>query len=109
MSVILQVEYVWDVDWSTAEQPGAADAHAMREAPGLQWKIWLRDPDTRSRGGIYLFADRESAQDWADRIDEGLPGNHRDLSVRIFEINEDATRVTHGPLDIPAAVPSLDV
>ena len=36
-------------------------APAFAELPGLLATVWLADPPTRAFGGVYLFADRESA------------------------------------------------
>ena len=34
---------------------------AMRSLPGLEWKLWLSDADSRTAGGVYLFRDAASA------------------------------------------------
>jgi hypothetical protein len=37
-----------------------AVAPVFAEMPGLRAKIWLADPATRTYGGVYTWADRES-------------------------------------------------
>ena len=104
VSVLLQVNFGWDVP---AEQAMAIDpAHAQRyaELPGLQWKLWVFDPDTRTNGGIHLFVDRPTAKAYLETLLprlEAMEGVH-DLRATIFDIKEEATRTTRGPLDVPA-------
>src|SRR5881628_2248598 len=37
-----------------------ADAPTFATLPGLLAKIWLRDPETNTYGGLYLWADQEA-------------------------------------------------
>ena len=37
-------------------------ASSLREVAGLRFKLWLLDREARSAGGVYLFADRASAE-----------------------------------------------
>jgi hypothetical protein len=37
-----------------------ADAPTFASLPGLLAKIWLRDPETNTYGGLYLWADQEA-------------------------------------------------
>ncbi|QQS14709.1 MAG: YdhR family protein [Rhodospirillales bacterium] len=56
---------------------------------GLQWKIWLDDEDERRCGGIYLFADRKSAEAYAaGPIVARMKANTAlsDLTVRVFDV-----------------------
>jgi len=73
--------------------------------PGFRWKIWILDPVSSTRGGIYLFDDLAAAKAFGD--DQLGPRLHadgaRDVSIRYFEINEEASAVDHAPLGEPAA------
>jgi heme-degrading monooxygenase HmoA len=52
--------------------PAEYEAHAERIAPafarmpGLIAKAWLADPDENAYGGVYLWADRDAAEAYAD-------------------------------------------
>jgi quinol monooxygenase YgiN len=38
----------------------AGDAPAFVAMPGLLAKVWLRDPETNTYGGLYVWADQEA-------------------------------------------------
>jgi len=106
MSVILQVNYTWDVEEDVANRV-ADDAERYNGIPGLQWKLWIRDPETKTSGGIHLFTDRESArhyfEDVALPVIDALDGA-RDLEWKILAINEDASRANRTELDLEPLV-----
>jgi hypothetical protein len=106
MSVILQVNYTWDVEEHVANRV-ADNAEHYNDIPGLQWKLWIRDPDTKTSGGIHLFTDRESArlyfEDVALPVIEALDGA-RDIEWKILGINEDASRANRTELDLAPLV-----
>src|SRR6266566_4876553 len=41
-------------------EAAGADAPTFATLPGLLAKIWLRDPETNTYGGLYLWADQEA-------------------------------------------------
>jgi len=41
-------------------------APAFARMPGLIAKVWLADPDENTFGGVYLWADRDAAEAYAD-------------------------------------------
>ena len=77
----------------------ASVAPAIAAVPGLHWKLFTLDADDASAAGIYLFADRASAEAYvASPIIAGLrehPGI-ADLSIRMMDLDEELTRIT-GP------------
>lgn len=103
MPVILEVNFDWDVTEEEAAKFSTPDkAKIFWAVPGLLWKIWIRDPETGGSGGVYLFKDRASAEKYRDGpIVEAVrnypkSSNH---TVRIFDVREDVTAVTGGPID----------
>lgn len=104
MPVILEVNFDWDVTEEEAAKFSTPDkAKVFWAVPGLLWKIWIRDPETGGSGGVYLFRDRASAEKYRDGpIVEAVrnypkSSNH---TVRIFDVREDVTGVTGGPIDV---------
>jgi hypothetical protein len=100
MAVILQINHRHDVDESEARAIPPERAQAIAAQPGLEWKVWIRDPQTRTSGGVYLFADRDAAQKWATTLEDMLkqrPGVSA-FDARIFEILDEPTRITRGPV-----------
>ncbi|MBS0561536.1 MAG: YdhR family protein [Proteobacteria bacterium] len=68
---------------------------------GLQWKVWLDGAEERLAGGIYLFADRASAEAYVNGpIVAGMKTNPdiQELSVRIFDVRERMSEITNAPL-----------
>ena len=77
--------------------------------PGLQWKVWLDDPsDAQLSGGIYLFADRTTAQAYIDGpIVARMKANSAlsDLQIRMFDVRRNMSDLTRAPLSLLAALP----
>ena len=74
-----------------------AMAPAFSQLPGLVSKTWLANAETNTYGGVYLWRDRRSMEDYeASDIFKGMVGNpHLDgVSVRSFSVLEAATDIT---------------
>jgi heme-degrading monooxygenase HmoA len=78
-------------------------ADAMAAVPGLRAKVWLKDPDGNTYGGVYLWDDRQSCQNfvesdlWAEvKKDESV----MDLVSRDFAVNEEMTKLTQPRLQV---------
>ncbi|MDX1687589.1 MAG: YdhR family protein [Candidatus Promineifilaceae bacterium] len=71
--------------------------------PGLEWKIWIRNEERGEFGGIYLFEDEESLQNYLDGETMGQVRTMRDVSVKSFAIMEEPTRITDGPVELHPA------
>lgn len=83
--------------------PAAYEAHAATIAPafnawpGLLAKVWIADHDGGTYGGVYLFADRESADRSRDtELYRAMTANpaFADLSIREFAVLADLTAIT---------------
>jgi hypothetical protein len=75
----------------------AAIAPAFTSWPGLLAKVWIADDDAGTYGGIYLFADRASAEQSKDTdLHRSMVANtaFADLSVREFDVLDDPTAIT---------------
>ena len=72
-------------------------APAFTGWPGLLAKVWIADDDAGTCGGIYLFADRESADLSRDtNLYRFMAANpvFADLSVREFDVLDEPTAIT---------------
>ena len=105
--VIVQINYRRP-DMSKAEWDGrySADTAApFVSLPGLEWKIWLDDPsDAQRSGGIYLFADRATAEAYVNGpIVARMKANTalRELDVRIFDVRRNMSEITRAPVSFP--------
>jgi len=103
---ILQVNFKLNV--SSAEYRALCDsvAQAIADVPGLRWKVWLLNEQEREAGGIYLFADEASLNNYlAGPIIvqiKSLP-QLREISAKRFDVMEEVTAATRGPVPAMAA------
>lgn len=73
------------------------------DMPGLNWKIWIDEPEQQLSGGIYLFATRQDAEAYVDGpIVARMKANAAlsDLSIRVFDIRERVSGLTRAPLGV---------
>lgn len=74
-------------------------AHAIADEPGLLWKIWTENQAEQQAGGIYLFADEQSARDYMTMHTERLKSFGIDkVNAKLFDVNVPLTQITKGPL-----------
>lgn len=67
--------------------------------PGLVWKIWLNNDETDEVGGIYLFEDEQSLQNYLNSKTMADIRSMHDVSIKTFGIEEEPTKMTRGPVD----------
>ena len=90
--------------WSDEELQNNAREFAVNvkpTVPGLLWKIFTNNPDTRESCGIYLFDTLESAQAYLDgeRV-AGMKQNpdFGNVSARLGTVMEEASIMAGAPL-----------
>ena len=66
---------------------------------GLEWKIWLHNPATKTTGAIYLFKDEKSVKDYlnSDMVAR-IKANYFDVEMKVFDILPKYTNATRGPV-----------
>jgi hypothetical protein len=76
-------------------------AHAIAKCNGLIWKIWTYDPNSDRVGGIYLFRDATSAENYLNgpivSSMKSIPGVS-EFQTTVLAIDNDRSKVTRGPL-----------
>ena len=105
MAMLLQFNFAYAGPFGP-ERMGELRTHAqsIAEEPGLLWKLWIENAETREGGGIYLFADRTTATAYLEKHTERLGRfGATGVSAKMFDVNEDLTRITRGPIPEPAA------
>ena len=98
---ILQVNFKFSVSRSEYEQAAASLAVAFADVPGLRWKVWILNEADNEAGGIYLFDDDASLQDYLAGPLAAQVTSHpafSDMSTKQFEVMPDATAITRGPV-----------
>jgi hypothetical protein len=87
--------------------PAEFAQHAATVAPafttwlGLIAKVWIADEETGTYGGLYVFADKASADRSRDTdVYRGMASNpaFADLSVREFDVLDEPTAITAAAL-----------
>jgi hypothetical protein len=71
--------------------------------PGLVCKIWLRDPDANTYGGLYLWRDRGSYERYVrGEIFQSIGSDPtlKNVSSRGFGVFEDLTAATQPAVDL---------
>jgi hypothetical protein len=87
----------WGAPMSVAYSEMAQDIAAE---PGLRWKIWTENAETRMAGGIYLFDDEALAQAYAEKHAKRLESlGVTDIRALLIDVNEALSQATRGPLD----------
>lgn len=79
-------------------------AREMDKLPGLIWKLWCSRTEECEGDGFYLFATRSDAEyraHVAHKYFPQMPGL-TDVQTCIFDVDEDLSRFTRGPVDLPA-------
>lgn len=75
------------------------DAPAFAGIPGLITKVWTADPANNRYGGVYLFRDAASLEDYtASDLFRALKETpeFKDMKVSRHTVLDGPTRITHG-------------
>lgn len=81
-------------------------ADPIAKTPGLEWKVWLFNEQNHEAGGVYLFRDEASVNAYLNGdIVAGLKKQPtiKEISAKIFDVNETLTHKTRGPIKTAVA------
>ena len=98
---MLQLNFKFSVtgeQYTGAVTPLAEDFAAL---PGLRWKVWMINEAESEAGGIYIFDDETSLQAYLDGPLAAQVTSHpalSDFSVKIFDVMDELTAITRGPV-----------
>jgi len=98
---IVQINLKSNVPSQELQQAWLPEAPYLSETPGMRWKIWLINSSEDEVGGIYLFDDEASVQDF---LNGPMVVNMREdptfsvVSIKIFDIMQEHTAITRGPI-----------
>ena len=100
--VILEVAFTYDFataqEYTAAVSPLAAQWNAV---PGLIWKTWTLNPETKRAGAVYHFESAEAAQAYLDsELGQAVAShpNFSEFDVTIYNVMAAETLITHGPV-----------
>jgi len=101
--MILDVEFTYDFDSADeyiAEVSPLAEQFAA--VPGLLWKVWTLNPEEKTAGAAYYFADAESLQTYMDGELFGAVKSHPALSnyeIATYQVMAAESHVTRAPVN----------
>jgi len=104
MAQILQINFKFNVPREQFEETCSSLAQDFANVPGLLWKVWLMNDKENEAGGIYLFADEASVEEYKGSPLVAAVLSHpalSDFNIKQFEVLDTVSRVTRAPL--PAA------
>lgn len=98
---ILQINFHYTADDKDLLNGSNEFAKPISETAGLIWKIWIYNEKDKISGGIYLFADDTSAQNYL----KGPVGDHlrsnpgfENLDIKIFNMMDGPNKLTRAPV-----------
>ena len=74
-----------------------ADAQLFANLPGLLGKVWLRNPETNTYGGLYLWADQETYERYIEGdVFAAIKANEHleNVESRDFGVFDDLSSIT---------------
>lgn len=101
MTVLLQIDFKipGEMLGDRLAEMATPLAQSITQEPGFISKIWTENVDAGEAGGIYLFSDKTSAEQYAAmHIKRVAQMGATDIRSRIFDINVPLTHITRGNL-----------
>jgi hypothetical protein len=88
---VLQINFTYDMTATEYEEAVAPLAEPIAEVEGVVWKMWVINDENKEAGGIYLFEDAASVNDYlSGEIVAGLAAHPQitDIVVKQFDVME---------------------
>jgi len=97
---LLQIDFPSHGPWGEDLTERASDlASRLNKTPGILWKIWIENSRTGECGGVYIFTDESSANDF---LKEHLPRldsmGIKDVRTKVLDVNQSLSRITRAPI-----------
>ena len=102
---LLQIDFPSHGPWGEELTKKVSDlAHLLNKTPGMLWKIWTENSRTGDCGGIYLFTDETSANNF---LKEHLPRldslGIKHVRAKVLDVNESLSQITRAPIAVAVA------
>ncbi len=98
---ILQINMSYNIPADVLSKAFMDLAKPIADTKGLEWKVWLHDPEKKTCGGIYLFKDETSCKAYLDgKIVADIMKNPAvsNIDAKVFDVLPDHSKVTRGPI-----------
>jgi hypothetical protein len=102
---LLQIDFPSHGPWGEDLTKKVTDlAHHLSRTPGMVWKIWTENSRTGDCGGVYLFADESSANNFLKEHLARLQSmGIKDVRAKVFDVNESLSQITRAPITATVA------
>ncbi|WEF26134.1 monooxygenase [Klebsiella aerogenes] len=99
-NTLLQVHFAFNGPFGDEMSTQLAElAESINHEPGFIWKIWTENASAQEAGGIYLFADEQTAQAYAKKHAARLQQfGVEEMFFKIFDVNLPLSHINHGPV-----------
>jgi hypothetical protein len=91
--VVMIVTFPWDAPEDEVFTQSVAQARELSDRKEFLSKLILRDAATKTSGAVYVFANRAAAEKWREDLRRR---RGPDVEACIFEVNEEASKLTRG-------------
>ncbi|SON51989.1 monooxygenase [Vibrio tapetis] len=97
---LLQVDFGFNGPFGKAMSEGLVElANSINHEPGMKWKIWTENETGQIAGGVYLFDDEKSTQDYLAMHSARLKKmGIAEIRGVIFDVNQPLTQINSGPV-----------
>lgn len=97
---LLQIDFLSHGPWGEDLTKMASDlARLLNETPGMVWKIWTENSRTGDCGGVYLFTDETSANDFLKEHRSRLDSmGIKHVRAKVLDVNESLSHITRAPI-----------
>ena len=98
---ILQINMKYKIQADALAKAFMEVAKPIADVKGLEWKVWLHEPEKKMAGGIYLFKDEKSVNDYlAGKIVADIMKHPAlsDIDAKVFDVLPEHSKVTRAPI-----------
>lgn len=90
MKYLLQVDFPHDGIFNEEFSNAFVDlANDINTEPGLIWKLWTENEETKEAGGVYLFENEQDANNYLTKHTKRLESfGYSQIRGKIFKVNE---------------------
>ncbi|NLY12142.1 MAG: monooxygenase [Gammaproteobacteria bacterium] len=100
MLTLLQIDFPFEGPFGEDMHHAMQDlAQSISQEPGLIWKLWTENPATQEAGGVYLFSDAQSAQNYLTMHEARLSASGvKGIRAKLFSVNTPLSKICNGPI-----------
>ena len=108
---LLQIDFPSHGPWGEDLAKAASSlANHLNKTPGMEWKIWTENSRTGDCGGVYLFNDETSANDFLNEHLQRLDSmGIKDVRAKVLDVNESLSHMTRAPIAAAVAKSGIGV